>query len=390
MKVLIISQGSPGYGGQATTAYNLHLFLESKNFNTKLLLFKPNEVPESISFRKITNSAGLYFLYWFLARYKNTLILIKAKILKLKLSKTLFLNLFLNFVSLEINKFMISHLLKSNIKKNKDIHYDLVITNSSLYYSEIHKLFEKKLLIIGSSLPIQISDNKEFTEQQVFENLRHIKLKLKKNIVNNLNKAHIIFNSKLTQSIYELCGVNPVNRSFLFFNFAPFLKKKDKAFIARKFDIAFIVSNFDRKIKNPELAYKLFENFPQLKKVAIGRRSNYFSEITNTIAMDLMTQKEVAKILSETKLLIIPSHFDSSPSLMAESVLNGCNILLSKNVGWNETIDERCVVQNFQNHNEWVSKIEYLIDNELENNEFLDIINNSKQEIYSLIDRLAK
>jgi hypothetical protein len=106
--------------------------------------------------------------------------------------------------------------------------------------------------------------------------------------------------------------------------------------------------------------------------------------------MDLMTQKELAKTLSETKLLIIPSHFDSSPSLMAESVLNGCNILLSKNVGWNETIDERCVVQNFQNHNEWVSKIEYLVDNELENNEFLDIINNSKQEIYSLIDSLTK
>ena len=153
---------------------------------------------------------------------------------------------------------------------------------------------------------------------------------------------------------------------------------------------AFIASNFVRKIKNPALAYKLFEKFPESNKIAIGKESDYFNEVTNTVTMGLITQKEIAKILSETKLLIIPSHFDSSPSVMSEAVLNGCNILLSKNVGWNEMMNNKCVVQDFQNHNEWVSKIEYLIDNEIENNDFLDIINNSKQEIYSLIDRLAK
>ena len=386
MKVLIIGNGFPGYGGQATTAYNLHLFLESKNLDTKLLLLNSVKLLESTSVKEIKNSHNLNFLYWFLKPYENKLILIKGKILKIKILKTLFSSLFLNFISLKIR----SILIRSKIEKYKDNHYDLVITNSPLLYSEINKLFEKTLLIIGSSLPVHISHNKEFTEQQVFENLGHLKIKLSNKIVNNLNKAHIIFNSKLTQSIYEFCGVKPVNRNFLFFNFAPFLMKKDKAFIDRKFDIAFIVSNFDRKIKNPELAYKLFEKFPQLKKVAIGRRGNYFSEISNTIVMGLMTQKELAKILSETKLLIIPSHFDSSPSVMAEGVLNGCNILLSKNVGWNESMDERCIVQNFQNHNEWVSKIEYLINNEVENNEFLDIINNSKQEIYSLIYSLTK
>ena len=390
MKVLIIGKGFPGYGGQATTAYNLHLFLDSKNLDTKLLLLNSGNLPETTSVKEIKNSHNLNFLYWFLTRYENKLILIKGKILKIKILKTLFLSLFINFISLKIRNILFSLKIRSKIEKYKDNHYDLVITNSPLLYSEINKLFEKTLLIIGSSLPVHISHNKEFTEQQVFENLGHLKIKLSNKIVNNLNKAHIIFNSKLTLSIYELCGVKPVNRNFLFFNFAPFLMKKDKAFINRKFDIAFIVSNFDRKIKNPELAYKLFEKLPQLKKVAIGRRGNYFSEISNTIVMGLMTQKELAKILSETKLLIIPSHFDSSPSVMAEGVLNGCNILLSKNVGWNESMDERCIVQNFQNHNEWVSKIEYLINNEVENNEFLDIINNSKQEIYSLIYSLTK
>ena len=44
MKVLIISNGFPGYGGQATTAYNLHLFLESKNLDTKLLLLNSKKL----------------------------------------------------------------------------------------------------------------------------------------------------------------------------------------------------------------------------------------------------------------------------------------------------------------------------------------------------------
>lgn len=390
MKVLIISDGFPGYGGQATTAYNLQLFLKSKNLDTKLLFLKAGNSLEGISFKENKNRHFLNVLYRFSIQSKQILILIEAKILKSKPSKTPFLSLLLNFIGLKIRDYMISRQMKSYKKKNKDNHYDLVITNSPLLYSEINKKFDKTLVIIGSSLPIHISHNKELTAQQIFENLGHIEIKLPKNIVDNLNKSNVIFNSNLTQSIYELCGVKPVNRSFLFFNFAPFLMKKDKAFIDRKFDIAFIASDFDRKIKNPKLAYKLFEKFPESNKIAIGKDSDYFSEITNTVTMGLITQKEIAEILSETKLLIIPSHFDSSPSIMSEAVLNGCNILLSKNVGWNEMMNKRCVVQDFQNHDEWVSKIEYLIDNEVENNEFLDIINNSKQEIYNLIDRLAK
>jgi glycosyltransferase involved in cell wall biosynthesis len=384
MKVLIISDGFPGYGGQATTAHNLHLFLESKNFETKLLFLNEDKALEGVNSKENKNSDNLNISHGFLKQTKKILLLINTKISISKPLRSSFIVLALKFMIRTRRYYLIDRRIKSYIKRN-NFHPDLVITNSPYLYANIHKLFDKTLVIIGNSMPIHRSPNKEINAQQIIENTTLIDYKLPKYLVNNLNKSNVVFNSKLTQNIYELYGVNPINSAFLFLNFAPYVIKKDKAFIDRKYDIAFIASNFSRKIKNPELAYKLFERFPELNKIAIGKESDYFSEITNTDTMNLMSQKEIAKILSETKLLIISSYFDSSPSVTSEALLNGCNILLSKNVGWHETIDDRCVVKDFQNHDEWVSKIEYLVDNEIKNNQFLDIINNSKEEISSLI-----
>lgn len=388
MKVLIISNDFPGYGGQATTAYNLHLFLESKNYESKLLFLNYDNALGNIDPRKRQNSHNLKISNGFLKQTKIIPFSVEYKLFKSKSLRGSFIGLFLKYIRQKIREYLIARKIKSYIKHN-NYQPSLVIINSPLFYAKIHKMFHKSLVIIGGLDKFE-SKNTEIEIQEIIENKTYKELKLPKYLIDNLNKSYVIFNSKLTQTIYNLHGVNPINSAFLFFNFAPCALKKDKAFIDRKYDIVFIASNFVRKIKNPDLAYKLFEKFPESNKIAIGKNSDYFSEITNTVTMGLITQKEIAEILSETKLLIIPSHFDSSPSVMSEAVLNGCNILLSKSVGWHEMMNNRCVVQDFQNHDEWVSKIEYLIDNEIENNEFLDIINNSKQEIYNLIDRLAK
>jgi glycosyltransferase involved in cell wall biosynthesis len=389
-KILIISDGFPEYGGQATTAYNLHFFLESKNFESKLLFLNDGNAPGDVDPRKNEKSQNFKISHGFLTQAQSMLFSIKHKIFKSN-SKSLrmsFIGMVLKFIRRKIREQLIALKMKSFIKKN-NYHPDLVITNSPLLYSKIHEMFNETLVIIGTSLVQLKQINTEIVLHEIIENTSYKEVKLPKFLIKNLNKSYLIFNSKLTKNIYELAGVKSFNRSIFYFNFAPYNFKNDKEFIKRKYDIAYVAANFEREIKNPELAHKLFEKFPECNKIAIGKESDYFSEITNTVTRGLITQKEIAEILSETKLLIIPSHFDSSPSVMSEAVLNGCNILLSKNVGWNETIDERCVVQNFQNHNEWVSKIEYLIKNKIENKEFLDIINNSKQEIYSLIDSLA-
>ena len=388
MKVLIISNDFPGYGGQASTAYNLHLFLVSKNYESKLLFLNEDNALGNVDPRKRQNSHNLKISNGFLTQTQSILFSIEHKLFKSKSLRVSFIGLVLKYIKRKIREYLIARKIKSYIKQN-NYQPSLVIINSPIFYGEIHKMFHNSIVLIGGLDKFKSRDT-EILTQDIIENKTYKELKLPKYLIANLNKSNLLFNSKLTQTIYNLHGVNPINSAFLFFNFAPYALKRDKAFIDRKYDIAFIASNFMRKIKNPELAYKLFEKFPDSNKIAIGKESDYFNVIINTVTMGLITQKEIAEILSETKLLIIPSHFDSSPSVMSEAVLNGCNILLSKSVGWNETIDERCVVQNFQNHDEWTSKIEYLIKNESENKEFLDIINNSKQEIYSLIDSLAK
>lgn len=65
-KVLIISDDYPEYGGQATTAYNLHLFLESKNFESKLLFLNIKKAPEGIDSKENENSHNLNISHGFL------------------------------------------------------------------------------------------------------------------------------------------------------------------------------------------------------------------------------------------------------------------------------------------------------------------------------------
>jgi len=224
--------------------------------------------------------------------------------------------------------------------------------------------------------------------QTLLNNPALIKNTSPKKLISNLNKSNVVFNSKLTHDVHEFFKIKPINSSVLFFNFAPYVLNNTKPFNNRIYDIGFIVSNFSRTIKNPKLMSYLFEAFPENKKIAIGKRRELFSNMPNLISFDIMSQKEIAKILSEIKLLIIPSYFDSSPSILSEAILNGCNVLISKNIGWNEMLEEKCVVQNYQDENEWKNKIEFLLKNKVDYNHFLNKIKNSKKELLNSINNL--
>ena len=83
-----------------------------------------------------------------------------------------------------------------------------------------------------------------------------------------------------------------------------------------------------------------------------------------------MSQESLAKYLSEIKLVIIPSLIDPSPSILSEAILNGCNVLCSKNIGWYEYMNDKCVVLNYHDNDEWISKIKLLLDQKIENKNF--------------------
>lgn len=163
---------------------------------------------------------------------------------------------------------------------------------------------------------------------------------------------------------------------------------KIKNFNERKYDIAFIVSMFSRKVKNPELALEIFKHFPSQNKIAIGEGSSDFENCPNTLVMPLMHQADIYKILNDTKVVLITSYYDSSPGLQAEAILMGANILSSKNVGWSEALDPTSVVTDYFNIDEWVDKTNFSLDNYQRNLNFTNIVNNSKKNIYNKISSL--
>ena len=202
-----------------------------------------------------------------------------------------------------------------------------------------------------------------------------------------LNQSYLIFNSQLTNDYYELNGVNPKNKKVQYFNIPPHIVSYQKnPFNERQYDIGIIISNFNRLSKGVKKIDSLFRYFPKQNKIAVGKNSAIFNAHINCTTFDLMSQKNLAKYLSETKLVIIPSLFDPSPSILSEAVLNGCNILCSKNIGWHEYMDDKCVVLNYHDNDEWISKIKLLLDQKIENKNFLQIISNSKEKILRTIN----
>jgi hypothetical protein len=112
-----------------------------------------------------------------------------------------------------------------------------------------------------------------------------------------------------------------------------------------------------------------------------------FNNLLKTNLLGLISQVSIFKILSQTKLIIIPSYFDSSPSVVSEAIINGANVLVSKNVGWNEYLPKECVVENYFDKDEWIYKANWLLNNHADYYEYLQLINGAEQQILGWVDK---
>ena len=269
---------------------------------------------------------------------------------------------------------------------------DLVIINIPVYFKVIHRIFKgKKILFIvnGYSYLDKYWDKKIDVSTIInneLSNTKHLNLTI--DLFPEKFNGTIIFNSAITQHVYKALGHYIGDSSISFFNMLRVPEFKIKNFNERKYDIAFIVSMFSRKVKNPELALEIFKHFPSQNKIAIGEGSSDFENCPNTLVMPLMHQADIYKILNDTKVVLITSYYDSSPGLQAESILMGANILSSKNVGWSEALDPTSVVTDYFNIDEWVEKTNFSLDNYQRNLNFTNIVNNSKKNIYNKISSL--
>lgn len=147
------------------------------------------------------------------------------------------------------------------------------------------------------------------------------------------------------------------------------LKNPNISFKNREFDLAFISSRLDRKIKNVDLAYNIFRQFPAVQKLIIGEKSPLDTaislDIPNLTFTGKLSNKEVLDYFKKVKVLIIPSYFDSSSNAMREAMAMGAIIMTSTNVGFCEILPDDCICFNYYNLSEWITKIKKILINPL-------------------------
>lgn len=135
----------------------------------------------------------------------------------------------------------------------------------------------------------------------------------------------------------------------------------------REYDLAFISSRLDRKIKNVDLAYDIFRQFPAAQKLIIGEKSHLDTaaslDIPNLTFTGKLSNKEVLEYFKKVKILVIPSYFDSSSNAMREAMAMGAIIMTSTNVGFCEILPDDCICFSYYDIEEWITKIKKILIN---------------------------
>ncbi|MBS1774499.1 MAG: hypothetical protein JST82_16700 [Bacteroidetes bacterium] len=377
-KILIISNSYPNYGGQSTTAYNLLKLLANEHYDVRLLcinnLKNSDTDPEKTGMsHKIVMQKDIASRVYSLVK-KIGVVTDTPRITKIK-QYYFFLRL-------------MPKLIKFQVTNN--FYPDLVITNIPSYCWMIKRIFgsKKMLVIIGSSPEMNRLAKQNIDASYVFKDPTHALQLLKGTNDYDFRGTNLLFNSQLTKQIYSLLKIEAANSFVQYFNIAPLQKNQSIEFNARKYDIAFIASDFSRNIKNVVLTRQIFEQFSNRTKIAIGKSSHMFADIQNTEVSELITQQDILNILANTRLLIITSYFDSSPSVLSEAVINGCNVLISKNVGWSEMLGNNSVVDDYSNIDEWIQKAGLLLQTKQHYTQFEHTISNAKADIKTLIDNI--
>ena len=70
----------------------------------------------------------------------------------------------------------------------------------------------------------------------------------------------------------------------------------------------------------------------------------------------------MVKYLSESKILLFPSLFDSNSNTMREAYHHKCLPLITRNVGFYELYPDYLICDNYT-IDEWVNKLNYLLEN---------------------------
>ena len=227
---------------------------------------------------------------------------------------------------------------------------DIIYVKKYILGYNLKKIFPNSTIIyILSSVvsseqtwEIEINNTSNYVVPEIFkeflsDDIIIVNSELSKNILKK-------FNDKLNINIAHTSFIINQNQNFNFLNLNK-IECDVTNWQNRKYDFGFVASDCSRKVKNIELFLKIVNDNRYLfnTKVIVGKNSSNYKVNTNCKYYDLLKHDELIDLLLNTKLIIIPSHYESLSNLMFEAINYGCNILISDNIGGREFINDNCV-----------------------------------------------
>ena len=336
LRILVISTQYPGGGGSATNAYNIIKYLRKNNCNVCGLFCEPVD-KFSHTLYDPENIGGIFRCprwNYYVNKYDT------------------------NYIRGDLQRYR--HVINKFLKGDPTIilckNYIAPIC-SAIMYPDVPRLY----LISGSK---HLTSSNMTYEQLMNTDPCKLEMEHKcEDEVEAITKSlTIIPNSWLTYCVFayiypqfvsKIC--KPINTSFLSY----FESNNNVAFDERKYDVGLVCSNFNRGIKNAKLGHKILQS-PLLRtysKVAIGENSSMCSSIPDIHIVDILPNAKVIEYLSNTKIIIMPSLYDSSPNLATEAMCCGCKLVFTLNVGNSERYNQYYCVDSVTDEGPWVSKI---------------------------------
>tara|TARA_B100000902_G_scaffold399844_1_gene472953 strand:- start:1846 stop:2988 length:1143 start_codon:yes stop_codon:yes gene_type:complete len=375
MKILLSSTQYPGNGGAATNLYKLNKYLLSKNIKVYCVFFlcnKEDTTKINIDPDKLGNVSFIR-CFW-----KDGNLLDYNK-------KT---NQYIKYSDDYISNF-----------KNKIIDYldgepDVIYAKNYLAPITCKKLFPKsKIYYLVSGVFYTSMLNNIYDEltsaQKILNNFDYYKKKINecKNLTTFTNIEQeiytlkmvdgVIYNSKLTNDLMNLYYKEHIKENKIInTSLLKPINNNCENFMSREYDLIFVCSNFGRKIKNSLFVKELLldERLSDINKIIIGDGDLFNNlNIKNLTILKQQSNSIVLDYMKNSKLLILPSLFDSSPNTVYEALEYGCNVIISKNVGNYNIFNSDSVCEDIYDKDEWINKILNSINKKIINNiEFSD------------------
>lgn len=325
MKYLVLTNDEIFNGGYSTIAFKINNILKKKNLDSRLLTF--------ILKKKKLNANEIF------------------------ISKS------------EINEKSI----KTVMSKKIGLNYDKIICTSpwafyisSFYFKRIQILYIKGggLFNVDNLNGLNIHD----TSIDIDNYLDPRTLDLENKAIKNVTNYRVLPTVEIMNKIIQKSSKNKINKNLILkpLNFAWFDNSNEpmSVILEKKYDLIFIVSNHDRIIKNSDFAYKLFDNTKNLTKLVIGNNCEHYKKIPNTTVINkLLCVKEVEGFFRKSKISITSSYFDTGPSTVIESIMNGCLAICYQNCGFSQLDINGCYTMNNFNIDTWIKQINIILNN---------------------------